>query len=390
MVSHNESNGADKKPQAEQPERFAGYTKGSLGLYALRVVLTVLILAVAYFCWSGIHVLLLAFAGVLLAVLLATLSGWLNEKTGWPYRRALVVSVLALVLLAGALSWLFASTLIAQITELTQRLPDMIRQVREELDQTPLGRYVIEKAPQAAESIAGSGAVSRVTGVASTAASVLEAVVVILFVGIFGAAEPDAYRRGILALFPLHHRPRIDQALDAVVYNLRWWLMGQVALMVLIGATTTLGLWILGVPWALTLGLITGVMELIPYVGAWLAAIPSALVALQLGPTKLAMTLGLFLLLHILEGYLVAPLIQKRALHLPPALTLVAQVLMGQLLGILGLFVAAPLTVTVVVLLEMLYVEDALGDASVKAPGEEQVPRAGDGKTETAGSVTRR
>jgi predicted PurR-regulated permease PerM len=94
------------------------------------------------------------------------------------------------------------------------------------------------------------------------------------------------------------------------------------------------------------------------------------MVALLLGPSHLIGTLALYLVLHILEGYVLVPLIQRRAVHIPPALTLVAQVLLGELLGLLGLFVAAPLTVCAIVLLKMLYVEDTLGDQDVEVPGE--------------------
>jgi predicted PurR-regulated permease PerM len=111
-------------------------------------------------------------------------------------------------------------------------------------------------------------------------------------------------------------------------------------------------------------------LELVPYIGPWLSAIPAALMALLLGPTELLMTLGLYLGLHVVEGYVLVPLIQRRTVKLAPALTLVLQILLGSMLGILGLFVAAPLTVAMVVLVKMLYVEDALGDQSVDVPGE--------------------
>src|SRR4029077_13399958 len=105
-------------------------------------------------------------------------------------------------------------------------------------------------------------------------------------------------------------------------------------------------------------------------VGPWLSAVPAALVALMLSPYHLMMTLGLYLALHILEGYVLLPMVQRHEVHIPPALTLVAKVLLGELLGVMGLFVAAPLTVSSVVLLKMLYVEDALGDEAIDVPGE--------------------
>src|SRR5262249_38090688 len=140
---------------------------------------------------------------------------------------------------------------------------------------------------------------SRITGLISGATYVLTTVVVIIFVGIFGAADPEMYRAGVLHLVPPAHRQRAGEALDTVTVNLRWWLVGQLSLMVMIGTTTTVALWLLGIPLALTLGIIAGIMELIPYVGPWISAVPAALVALLLSPWHLLAVLGLYLVLHI-------------------------------------------------------------------------------------------
>jgi predicted PurR-regulated permease PerM len=208
------------------------------------------------------------------------------------------------------------------------------------------------------------------TGFIAGVADFLVAVVLIVVVGIFAAAEPALYKAGFLHLVPPPHRPRARQAVETVVFNLRYWLLGQVFLMIIIGVTSAVGLWLLGIPLALTLGLLAGIMEMIPYIGAWIAAVPAALIALLVSPTHVVMVLGLYLGLHLLEGYILLPLVQRRAVDMPPALTLTMQVLLGQLLGLMGLFVAAPLTVAMVVLLKMLYVEDTLGDQAVQVPGE--------------------
>lgn len=335
-----------------------------LAHFAWRAFVAVLILAVAYLAWSGLNVLLLTFAGILFAVFLSSISQRIQGWTGWSYRLSLVATILGVIMVAVGAIWLLAHRLLVQATELSAQLPASLDKVREYAEQYPWGRHLLEKAPDAAESFASSGGIWRITGVASGAVEFLMAAIVILFVGIFGAAEPGVYKRGFLHLIPLQKRERVSQALDAVGFNLRGWLIGQAAQMALIGTTAAVALWLMGIPLALTLGLITGIMEMIPYLGAWLSAVPAALIALQQGPWVCGMVLLLFLALHIFEGYLIAPLVQRRALHLPPALTLVTQVLLGQLVGILGLLVAAPLTVTVVVLIKKLYVEDALGDTT--------------------------
>jgi predicted PurR-regulated permease PerM len=333
------------------------------------VLVSVLILAAAYLLWSGFHILLEAFAGVLFAIFLASLSDWLSKRTRLSYRWALTLAVIGLILLAAGTGWLLANRLATQIGELSQKLPQSLEQIRNYLEGYPWGRLLLEKVPQAANTIE-LGQFSRVTGFISGVANFLVTVVVIVFVGIFGAAEPELYKAGVIHLVPPPHRARARQALETLAFNLRWWLVGQVVLMIMMAISTTLGLWLMNVPLALTLGIIAGILELVPYIGPWLSAVPSALIALLVSPWHMLMVLGLYLVLHLLEGYLLVPLVQRRAVLLPPALTLVTQVLLGDLLGFMGLLVAAPLTVSAVVLLKMLYVEDTLGDETIDVPGE--------------------
>ena len=117
--------------------------------------------------------------------------------------------------------------------------------------------------------------------------------------------------------------------LDAIVYNIPpWWLAGPVALMIMIGIATGFSLWLLGIPLALVLGLIAGGLEIIPPVD-WLSDIPAILIALLVIPWHALFVIGLFLAIHILEGYVLGPLVLRRAVALPPAITVVAQVLFG-------------------------------------------------------------
>lgn len=334
------------------------------------VLISVLIVSVALMAWRGVHVLLEAFAGVLFAVFLSALADWLRRATGIRYGWCLTIVVTALFLLAAGTAWVLASRLSAQVGQLTETLPQSFEKIRHYLSQYTWGKHLLEQVPSSAASMAQINSFTQVTGLISGVAAFLVTVVVILFVGIFGAAEPILYREGLMHLIPSAHRPRVRQALNALAFNLRWWLLGQVFLMVVIGVTTTVCLWAIGIPLALTLGIIAGLCEMIPYIGPWLSFVPTALMALLMGPSYLLAVGGLYLGLHVIEGYILLPLVQRRAVHLPPALTLVGQVLLGDLLGLMGLFVAAPLTVCAVVLLQMLYVEDTLGDEGITIPGE--------------------
>lgn len=344
----------------------------AMSSFALRVAVAVLIgvviLLVVGFLWLSIRVLLDAFAGVLFALFLLTLSGWVSRFTRLRHGYALALVIVILVLLAGGFGWFLASRLSAQAQELTRKLPESLDQLRAFLGNTFWGDYVLDRVHSATDTTSAS-MLGQLTGFIGTVADFLVAIVVIFFVGLFGAATPGVYRSGLLNLVPPGRRPRAVEALDAIVYNLRRWLAGQVFLMFMVGLGTGVGLWLLGIPLALSLGLIAGILEIIPYVGAWLAAVPAAMIALLIGPWHLLMVLGMYLCVHIFEGYIVGPLVQRRAVYLPPALTVLTQLLLGSLLGLLGVFVAAPLTVTAIIAVKMLYVHDTLGDRTISVPG---------------------
>ncbi len=348
-------------------------TSADLPAFSRRVVVAVLITlglaALAIMAWRGIDVLLEAFAGILFGLFLSGLAESLHKRTRLSYRWSLAVVVIALCALTVGGGWILASRIATQMRGLIGDLPNSIEKMQSYLSEYPWGEFLLQL-PRSAQASGWASEVLHRGHVFSSVAGFLEAVVVILVVGLFGAAEPDIYKAGLFHLVPPRLRPRVGEAVDAVTFNLRGWLVGQAVLMVVLGVTTGGALALMGVPFALALGLMAGILEIIPYIGAWLSAIPAALIALTVSPRHMAMVLGLYLALHVLEGYVLLPLIQRRAVHLPPALTLIAQALFAELLGLMGLLVAAPLTVAGMVLVKMFYVEDTLGDQEVNVPGE--------------------
>src|SRR5579872_7109096 len=215
--------------------------------YTRRVIVTVLILAVAYLLWRGTHVLLQAFAGVLFAVFLHALAEWLSKRSGMRYGRALGVVVLTLLLVVGVGGWLLSNHVLSQASQLADKLPQSLQQLRDSLDQSPLGRKLLGQMSEGQISFTQVLEFLRAHAGDEALGDFLVTAVVVFFVGVFGAAEPALYRVGLLHLVPGRHRQRTNEALDAVAFNLRWWLLGQVFLMVAIGLSTTVGLWIIGV-----------------------------------------------------------------------------------------------------------------------------------------------
>jgi predicted PurR-regulated permease PerM len=132
--------------------------------------------------------------------------------------------------------------------------------------------------------------------------------------------------------------------------------------MLVVGALATAGLFLLHVPLPIALGILAGVLTFVPYLGAIMAGIPAVIVALTVGPSTVLWVIILYLICHTVEGYIVAPLVMRRTVKLPPALTVLSMTILGVIYGLFGVLIATPLTAAVMVLVREIYVVDMLGD----------------------------
>ena len=329
----------------------------ALGLTGLAVVLfEVLQLAIG--------VVLILFGGVLLAVFLDALARLLSRHTPLSRTVSVVVALLVLMALLVGAGWLIGPRLADQAAALAERLPETVDRVESWLRQTEWGGLVVEHMPASSSGALpdGAGGLGAVRAAFSTMFGVVANVFIILFVGIYLALSPGLYVGALVRLAPKRHRGRAGEVFSALGTALRHWLLGQLAAMTVVGTLIAVSLSLLGVPLALALGLIAGLLAFIPYIGPILAVVPAAAVGISEGPETLLTVLVVYAVAEFVQSYLIEPLIQKRAVSMPPALLLSAQVLMGVLVGPVGVAVATPLAVVGVVLVQMLYVEDVLGD----------------------------
>ena len=334
--------------------------------FAARVItastIFIALLALALFLWYSIPVLLLIFAGILIAILLRGLADWVSDYTRLPHAASLAIVLLVLIGSLVALVWAGAPRLAEQVGQMADRLPQAIEDLRQKIVSTRVGGMLLKQAPQFNALMSGrADLLGSVTGVVSSTLGAIVSLMVVLFTGFFLAANPRMYVRGVVHVVPPARRQRMAEVLGAIGYTLKWWMIGQAVDMVVIGVATATGLWMLGVPLALLLGTITALFNFIPNFGPLFGLIPAVLLSVD-DPHKVVSVIVLFVVLQNLEGYLLMPAIQNRAVDLPNAVTIIAQVLMGILAGGIGLALAAPLAASVMVAVKMLYVEDALGD----------------------------
>jgi predicted PurR-regulated permease PerM len=327
------------------------------GIRLFFVTLILLGLAIHLF-----DVLLLFFAAALLGVLFRAPSEWLSARTSLDVRIALGIVLVVVVALLAVCGWLLGHTILQQIGGVSSRLPEAIESLRDRLSEIAFMRPVVENT-----SLEASGSDLADRGIQTLAAtlSAVASVGLVVFVAVLFAAQPDTYVRGALHLLPKRHRARAQEVFGELGHVLRRWLLGQLCLMVLVGTLTFLGFWAIGMEFAGALGLLAGALTFIPFLGSLIAGVIAVLVALTQGPTVALYAAAVYVGVQIIEN-VCEPLVQQRAVYLAPALLLFAQVVLGILAGAVGTIVATPLAAAIIVVIKMLYVEDALGDRNVR------------------------
>lgn len=345
-------------------ESRAEFTHRAIIVIALVAVAALLVMLLV----RAADVLLVLFGGVLFAVFLRGLADLLSERSPLTPRTALIaVSSLVFVLL-GTGAWLLAAEVSNQLDQLTTNLNQLWREIEAQLGQKIWGRQLLAVLNRAQAETPAAEVSARITQAATSTLGSLTNVAIIVFVGIYVAANPGWYQRGVLRLIPPPRRTRAREVMGAIGHTLRWWLFGRAVGMFIVSATTTLGLWLLDVPLALVLGLIAGALDFVPFVGPLVAAVPGIMIAFEGGATQAMYVALLYLAIQFLEGYVLTPLIEQRSVRLPPALTISAQVLLGVLVGALGVVFATPVAAVAAVLVKSLYVHDTLEHKTARRP----------------------
>jgi predicted PurR-regulated permease PerM len=193
----------------------------------------------------------------------------------------------------------------------------------------------------------------------------------IFFVGLFAAANPQLYKDGLVHLAPLRHRPVVRELIGEISYTLRWWLIGRGIAMLMVGVTTGVVLGLLGIPFALLMGILAGLLTFIPYLGPIAAGVPIVLFALLEGPQQALWVFLAYTAIQQVEGNVLDPIIMHKLIYIPPVLTIVMQVLMGVVLGIMGVVMATPLA-AILVVLNKFYRREILGDPRAEDDEDEE------------------
>ncbi len=295
---------------------------------------------------------LLILASVLLAIYFHGFAHLL-QKIKVPAKASVLVSVIFNLLLIVAFFWFVGARLEQQIAQLSDTLPKTIQTAQQKLNESPVGSKVVSYMQSSGNS---EKTISFAKQFFSSSFGILSDLYIILLMGLFFTASPSIYTKGIVSLMPTEEAKDKTKQLFNDLYNiLKKWLVSQIIGIVFIGVLTGIGLAIVGVPLIFTLSLIAGLLNFVPNFGPIIAFIPAGLIGVLQGTNTVLWIAGIYVFVQIIQSAVQQPLVQKKLVNLPPALTIIAQVAFGALGGFWGVLLASPIIAIIMTVVNRLY-----------------------------------
>lgn len=334
--------------------------------FVRRVLIVLGFVTLFFLAWQLRTLLLMFFGAIIIASIFRAIADSICRLTRWPDGIGTALSILLVLGALAASIALFGAHVREQIQTLGDQLPVAWRAFETRIGNFGFGNQLERLVASVATP--GGGALSGFGRALLSIGSGLADLLIVIFAGIYLATQPKFYRAGVIKLIPPRRRKIADEAMVESERALRLWLKGQAIAMLVVGVLTGAGLWLLGMPSALALGLLAGVLEFVPFAGPLIAAVPAILLSLVAGPEMTLWVCLLYLSVQQFEGNLLTPMIQQYVVELPGVVLLFSLIGFGTLFGTLGIVLAAPLAVVTLVLVKRLYVIDAL-DTDTPIPG---------------------
>jgi predicted PurR-regulated permease PerM len=338
-----------------------------------------------YFAYRTSGVILAFLLTILLSIILSAPVNYLARR-GWP-RTWGVIAVIAAI---GGVVWLLGLALVpaveTQSREFAEAFPTLLDEALTLANQAQsffgLGTQIglnPESFSQLGREVLTGSTVSTAAGVGLTAATVVSLAAVVFISTVYLVIRPEPWVNGFVSLFPAGWRPRTREVLQALYQTEQRWFLGQLAAMTFIAVFWAISLSLIGVPFALLIGIFSGLISFIPYVGALISVVVPVLLALISDPFSAVWVIVAFIIIQQIEGNLLQPIVMSRAVDLHPALVVFAILVMGTLFGIVGVFLAVPLVAALQVLVRELWVQkmDQMGtdpNPPAREPPKRELP----------------
>ncbi|WP_394658922.1 AI-2E family transporter [uncultured Novosphingobium sp.] len=327
--------------------------------YLRRLGWTVVIGAILMMAWRASDLLLLAFGSLLGAVMFRSAARMIQQLGVRNWRIALGLGTLLVLTVFGGMLYLLTVQFGTELAAMLGNLPGTLEKIERGLSVNPVGRAVV----QAGEAAAGGSKIAdSLSELVRGAGEIMLNLVIVIVGAMFIAGNPSPYRNAVVLMTPRPARQTMERALNEMSFALRLWLKAKLISMAMMTLTIGGCLWWAGLESWAALGLLGGLSEFVPYVGPVVAMLPAIGLAAAVGGDVLWRTLVAFLVVRVIEGWLLTPFVNRTVVNIPPALTLFTILAVGAVFGVYGVFFAGALLVVAFVGVREFYLRDTLGE----------------------------
>jgi len=306
-------------------------------------ILTLLSLWILFVVRDVIFLLMAAF------VVMAGLRPFVDrlEKFKIPRSIAIVLTYVILASIIGLIATLIIPALIWQFQKLLEQIGEYILPLLPFLESST--GNLTDQIPKLSQNV-----LKITTGVFSTVIGFFTFAIITFYM----LVERHHFKIFLDNFIGRKAERKVSVIIVAIERKLGAWVLGQLALAVIVGVITYIGLTLLGVEFALSLSIIAGILEIVPIIGPIISAIPAVLVALTISPVMALLVVGLFFVVQQLENNIFVPFVMRRAVGIPPIVTILALTIGGKLAGVVGIILSVPLVVAIQVIFQKLVVEN--------------------------------
>ncbi len=350
-------------------------------LRAAQVAIAGAVLLLVFVLWTVPAVITILIGGMAFALLFSFPVRVLDRFM--PRAAAVAIALVGSIAIVGVAGYIAVPPIAAEVTDFVTDLPGIIEDAERRLRETAVRLEEEGLLPADADEMIGSmeaaigeratGSIEPIlTGIIGQATSLVGLFITIfgvLFVGITLLLDGDRLRRKITGAFPHRYHDDLDQLWTELGSSMSRYLGGLIVIALIQGALVSVALLLLGVPYALVLGVWVAMTSVVPYLGAWLGAIPALILAALESPVTALWTLLIYFGVQTFEGNFLTPRIQGDAVRVHPIIVLLTVVAVGSLFGIIGIVLAVPMLAVARVLFDFLYTRVRLKDPDADDPG---------------------
>ncbi len=328
-----------------------------IGQVFLLIFWTLSLIAAGLLLYTARQIVIAALVGVGAGVLITPAIDIMKEKFRIPRGVGAVLLLISGTSVVALFSYILAGLVSQQFQSLITRAPTIFSTLKAKVETlAATEHWILDQINKFDFGSSAQTALGTLFQGVQLGVTFVVFMVLVTVIAIYLAINSNSYFRGLILLFPAYLRPRATEVFVGIAGALRRWFKGQLLVMSSVGVIMTTAFWVIGIEYWLLFGLLTALLDIIPYVGPIAALVLTSIVTLGTQSDKIFWVVGSFLLIQQIEGHILVPVIMRERVQLPETPLIILMLILGQWFGILGLLVAPSLLAITRTILVMIYI----------------------------------